>query len=628
MKLPILAGIIVSQLLSLPAQSQKITLKQKIEKIIAGKKAVVGVAIGGVDDRDTITVNGAGHYPMQSTYKFHLALAVLDQVDKGKFSINQKISVKKSDLLPGTWSPLRDAYPEGEVSLPLKDIIRYSVAQSDNNACDILFRLMGGPKEVNRYIHALAIRDLNIALTEEDANKSWEGQYNNWSTPIAAVQLLKKFHEKAILSQKSHDLLWDMMTSSIKNNRLKGALPEGTIVGHKTGTSGTNAQNVMAAVNDMGIIETPDGKHFSIAVFVSETSEGDSLSSNLIAAIAKTAFEHYAEKELAAARVKFDYTKAIDELVATSIKEKRPFNGTILISQNGRRLYSKLFGMSDMDKKTALLPNDQYVIGSISKQVTAVLVLQEVEKGHIMLHLPIKTYLPELNQPWADVVTVHQLLTHTHGITALDKPLSFTPGNDFEYSQLGYDLLARIVEKTGKKTFALMAAELFERCNMRSTFHPDLKKHKNLVKGYTTDAEGKPIVEAKTFDTYPAAGGFISTPNDLLIWNTLLHTGKLFSDSSNYKKMITGYATRNHPVFGPVDYGYGITNSTKDDYWQLGQTGFVPGFVSMDFYYPQTKTSVIILSNVARDTADLPNTFQFHTQVLDILKQSTLIEKQ
>ncbi len=418
-----------------------------------------------------------------------------------------------------------------------------------------------------------------------------------------------------------------MMTSSIKTNRIKGALPEGTIVGHKTGTSGTNAQQVTAAVNDIGIVELPDGKHFSIAVFVSETTEGDSLASGWIASIAKTAFEHYAEKELAAARLKFDYTKAIDDLVANSIKEKHAFNGTILISQNGRRLYSKLFGMSDLDKKTALLPNDQYVIGSISKQVTAVMVLQEVEKGHIMLHLPIHTYLPDLKQPWAEVVTVHQLLTHTHGITALDKPLAFTPGNDFQYSQLGYDLLAQIVEKTAKKTFAVLSAELFDRCNMRSTFHPDVKRYKNLVKGYTVDAEGKPVVEAKTFDTYPAAGGFISTPNDLLTWNTLLHNGKLFTDSGNYKKMITGYATRIHPVFGAVDYGYGITTSTKDDYWQLGQTGFVPGFVSMDFYYPQTKTSVIILSNVARDTADLPAAFQFHTQVLEILKQSTLIEK-
>ncbi len=193
MKLSILAAICMSLLLSFSAHSQKTTLKQKIEKIIAGKKAVIGVAIGGVDDRDTVSVNGTGHFPMQSTYKFHLALAVLDQVDKGRFSLNQKILVKKADLLPGTWSPLRDAYPEGEVSLPLKELLRYSVSQSDNNACDILFRLMGGPKEVNRYIHTLAIRDVNIATTEEDAGKSWEIQYSNWTSPLAAVQLLKKF---------------------------------------------------------------------------------------------------------------------------------------------------------------------------------------------------------------------------------------------------------------------------------------------------------------------------------------------------------------------------------------------------------------------------------------------------
>ncbi len=627
MKILIVITIAVSQLLSVNSFSQKPTLKQKIEQIMQGKDAIAGVAIGGMEDRDTVTVNGSGHYPMQSTYKFHLALAVLDQVDKGKFSLNQKILVKKTDLLPGTWSPIRDAYPDGEVSLPLKEILRYTVSQSDNNGCDILFRLLGGPKEVNRYIHALAIRDINIAATEEEAAKSWDVQFTNWSTPMAALQLLKKFHEKNILSQKSHDVLWEMMVNSIKNNRIKGELPEGTTVGHKTGTSGTNAQKVMAAVNDMGIVELPGGKHFSIAVFISETKLGDSLSSNLIAAITKAVWDHYAEKELLAARQKFDYSAAIDELVNNGVKAKTPFNGTILISQNGRRLYTKMFGLSDMDKKTAILPNDQYIIGSISKQFTAVLVLQEAERGHIMLQLPIRTYLPELTQKWADSVTVHQLLTHTHGITALDKPLAFRPGTDFDYSQIGYDLLARIVEKTAKKSFAVMAAELFERSNMRSTFHPDLKKQKNLVKGYTEQADGQLTVETKSSDNYPAAGGFISTPADLLIWNTLLHSGKLFTDSSYYKNMITPYATRNHPAFGPVDYGYGITVTIKDNITQLGQTGFAPGFVSMDFYYPATKTSIIVLSNVARDAGDLPKTFLFHTQVLDIIKKSSLLDK-
>ncbi len=624
------AGILMLLLLGTTSVYAQITnpLRGRIEDFIRSKNATIGVAIGGPDDRDTLTVNGAGHYPMHSVYKFHLAVAILDQVDKGKFKLDQKILVKKTDLLPGNWSPLRDAYPEAEITMTIKDLLSYAVSQSDNNACDILFRLIGGPKEVNKYIHSIAVRDVNIVATEEETAKSWDVQYTDWSTPFAAVLLLKKFNEKGILSPKNHDLLWDLMVNSLNNNRIKGSLPAGTIVAHKTGTSGTNAQNIMAATNDIGIVNLPDGKHFSIAVFVSDSKDNDSLNSRTIAGITQLAWEYYAEKSLALARQKFDVSAGVDSLINAGIKAKKPFNGTILISQNGKKIYSKVFGFSDIDKKIALLPNDQYVIGSISKQVTAVLVLQEVEKGHIVLQLPIHTYLPDLPAKWADTVTVHQLLTHTHGITALDQPLAFRPGMDFQYSQIGYDLLAKIVEKTSKKSFAALSAELFEKCNMRSTFHPDLHKSKGLVKGYTEQPDGKPELATGSGVNYVAAGGFISTPNDLLTWNTCLHGGKFFADSNNYKLMTTGYATSNHPVFGPVDYGYGITTSNQDNILQLGQSGYTPGYVSLDFYFPASKTSVIILSNLAREPDNLTNTFLTETQILAMIKQqSNLITK-
>ncbi len=84
--------------------------------------------------------------PMLSVFKFHIALAVLNQVDKGNLTLDQKILIKKSDLLENTWSPLREKYPDGNVELPLSEIITYTVAQSDNNGCDILLRLIGGTK--------------------------------------------------------------------------------------------------------------------------------------------------------------------------------------------------------------------------------------------------------------------------------------------------------------------------------------------------------------------------------------------------------------------------------------------------------------------------------------------------
>jgi len=168
-----------------------------------------------------------------------------------------------------------------------------------------------------------------------------------------------------------------------------------------------------------------------------------------------------------------NFSKQVDSLI--SAKTEKPFNGIILISQNGKTKYSKVYGYSDIEKKKGLKFNDQFVIGSISKQFTAVLVLQEFDKGRLDLSTPIHKYLPELIQPWADTVTIHHLLTHTHGIVQLDKPTTFKVGTQFSYSQIGYDLLAKIVERTSGKTFAELSKSLFEKCGMKNTFHPDNK---------------------------------------------------------------------------------------------------------------------------------------------------------
>lgn len=309
----------------------------------------------------------------------------------------------------------------------------------------------------------------------------------------------------------------------------------------------------------------------------------------------------------------------IDSLVMA--KTVKPFNGVILISQNGKTVYVKKQGFSDREKQTHLTFDDQFVIGSISKQITAVLVLREYEKGHIALHTPIHTYLPELPEKWADSVTVHQLLTHTHGIIALNKPLAFRPGSRFSYSQIGYELLATIAAKTSGQSFAQLSGELFRQCAMKNTFHPDVKKYKKLVKGYTEQPDGTLSFETQSLENYAAAGSFISTARDLVRWNTGLYNGKLLADST-FHLMTTIYSTRQHPIFGSVDYGYGITVSTTDSLLQLGQTGLAPGFVSMNFYYPATGTTVVMLENIVWTPEDIKKTFFYHTQLLNIIRES------
>ena len=274
--------------------AQKDSLRTKIEQIVESARAKVGVTVIGLENSDTLTFNGNGNFPMQSVYKFPLALTVLNQVDKHIFSLDQKIYIKKDDLLPNTWSPLREKYPHGNISITLEELLTFTVSESDNNGCDILFRLIGGPKTVDRYIHSLGITNISIAATEEEMHKDWEVQYRNWSSPAAMGQLLSMFYHNEILSRTSKEYLWQtMVKTGTGPRRIKRLLPTGTIVAHKTGSSGTNDYGITAATNDVGIVTLPNGKHFAIVVFISNSTTGEEKCEDIIAEIAKVVWDTY-----------------------------------------------------------------------------------------------------------------------------------------------------------------------------------------------------------------------------------------------------------------------------------------------------------------------------------------------
>ncbi len=252
--------ILILFFLSINIFAQQESLKSRISGIIKKSGGTVGAAIGTYENPDTLTFNNDIHYPMQSVFKFPLALAVLRDVDKGTLSLDQKIHISKKDLHPDTWSPLREKYPNGDVDITLREILTYTVSESDNNGCDILFRLEGGPAKVNKYIHSLGIREINIAATEDDMHKDWEVQYKNWTTPAAMARLLTKFTRDSILSSTSRNFLWNIMAAANTGaGRIKGLLPDGTTVAHKTGSSGMNKKGIAAATNDAGIINLPNG---------------------------------------------------------------------------------------------------------------------------------------------------------------------------------------------------------------------------------------------------------------------------------------------------------------------------------------------------------------------------------
>lgn len=309
----------------------------------------------------------------------------------------------------------------------------------------------------------------------------------------------------------------------------------------------------------------------------------------------------------------------------TDLMRQSSFYGTALVAKNNTIVFVPQAAADTMLYDGPVREN-LYWIGSVSKQFTAVIVLQEVERGRIDLHTPIGNYLPDLKESWTGQVTVHHLLTHTHGIPepSLRDPnasLLFAPGTAYEYSQYGYALLAQIVENTSGKSFADLSDELFSRCGMYRTFHPDRQKHRPVLAGYRN---GRQVADVPA--VYPAAGGFASQENDLLTWNNQLHGGKLLPDSL-YRLMIAPQpnAVRQHPLFGETLYGYGITTLLQNGALRLGQTGLVPGFCSMNFYYPGTGVSLIILSNEERNT-QTKGSFAVHMQLLEILENSGLTQ--
>jgi beta-lactamase class A/beta-lactamase class A VEB len=272
-------------------------LRSKIEQIITDKNAVVGVSIIGNNGKDSVSLNGDWRFPMQSVFKFHIALAVLSEVDKGNLSLDQKIVISKDDLLPEDfWSPLRDENPNGG-SFTIEKLIQYSVSQSDNIACDVLIRLIGTPKKVEEYFKKNNIQDIQITYNEEDMQAQWENMFQNWTTPKAATETLKKFYENKnnLLSKSSYDFFWKTNKETTTGaNRIKGQLPEGTIVAHKTGWSGTNKETgITAAVNNIGIVFLPNGEYFIISIFVTESKENFETNEKIISDIAKATYDFY-----------------------------------------------------------------------------------------------------------------------------------------------------------------------------------------------------------------------------------------------------------------------------------------------------------------------------------------------
>jgi beta-lactamase class A len=289
-------GLCIAVLCSVDLSAQK-SLRVKIADVVEYISGDVGVAVRLIERGDTASYHGRHPFPMQSTYKFQLALQVLNDVDNGKVKLDQKVMVPK-DAYFKTHSPLMKDHPDGNVELTVGELMKYMIEWSDNVACDVLFKLVGGPKRVDLLMHAQGIEDMAIRNTEREMHGNDQLQFQNWTTPESMVQLLTKFYTSDMLSEASRKELWSLMIiTKTGPKRIRGMLPAGTTVANRTGTGNITKERRVTAVNDIGIIELPNGEHLAIAVYISNTHEEIAAAEEVIAKVSKIAFDHFSSKD-------------------------------------------------------------------------------------------------------------------------------------------------------------------------------------------------------------------------------------------------------------------------------------------------------------------------------------------
>ena len=249
---------------------------------------MVGVACALPEAQLDCGFNAQAKLPMQSVYKLPIALAVLHQVEEGGLSLSQPVRFLPSDLIP-PWqhSPLRDAHPRAGVDVPLAELLRLAVEESDGVASDILLRVIGGPKVADEYIRSLGIQGIHIADTEKTMGRDLSAQFRNYAEPQALVALLRVIADRSPLSPANTQHLMDWMVNTPRGeHRIPGSLPQGTVIAHKMGTSDED-HGVTHATNDIGLITLPCGQQLAVAVMIADSPETEDAREGVIAEIAR-----------------------------------------------------------------------------------------------------------------------------------------------------------------------------------------------------------------------------------------------------------------------------------------------------------------------------------------------------
>lgn len=310
---------------SAAAAADETPLEKQVAAVVARSRSTVGVGLRDLGSGETVLVRGREHFPMFSVYKLPIAMRVLQRVDEGGLRLADPVAIEPMDVRPGLSTAVTSRLRDGHGTLTIGELVEAAVAQSDNTASDVILRLAGGPAAVTAYVRALGIEGLRVDRPEVQMAADMNGVTlpARWAlgdlprllvappaqkraaieryvadprdsvTPEAALALLGRVASRDALKAASAGfLLRTLEKTTTGPGRIRGRLPQGTVVANKTG-SGPTALGYTAASNDVGLVTLPSGRQIAVAVFVSASGADDAARDRTIADIARAAYDHW-----------------------------------------------------------------------------------------------------------------------------------------------------------------------------------------------------------------------------------------------------------------------------------------------------------------------------------------------
>ncbi len=312
-----------------------------------------------------------------------------------------------------------------------------------------------------------------------------------------------------------------------------------------------------------------------------------------------------------------DLATYADKLLSSVYPAGQP-GAAVLIQKDGRAVLRKGYGLANLELGVPATPENVFEIGSITKQFTAAAILLLQQRGKLRVEDPITRYLPDY-PTHGQTITIENLLTHTSGIPSYtglpewyphiredmkpadlvalfkDKPLEFTPGEQWSYDNSGFFLLGMIIEKASGETYEqFVEEEIFRKLGMTHSRYGHPEEIVPLrASGYSKDDQGFRNTAFISMTQPYAAGGLMSTVDDLAIWARALQSEALLKKAS-LDRMLTAYHLKSGVS---TQYGYGIGVLDFRGTRVLGHGGDINGYTANVTWAPEERLFVAILSN-------------------------------